>query len=139
HRPWPRAIVAAEGWRDAIGLLAVGEWTLVGLWGEASMVHMALLDETVGSVAVLSLDCPDRRFPAVGETHPPAIRLERTIRDLFGLEPVRLVDQRPWLDHGSWGVGHPLGAPSESGGPHAAYAFLPAEGESLHQIAVGPV
>src|SRR5205807_257206 len=69
----------------------------------------------------------------------PAIRLERTIRDLFGLEPLGLVDQRPWLDHGRFGLSQPLGNRSEGGGPQAAYAFLPAEGESLHQIAVGPV
>ena len=31
---------------------------------------------------------PGRRFPSVGALHPPAIRLERAIRDLFGLEPV---------------------------------------------------
>jgi Ni,Fe-hydrogenase III large subunit len=74
----------------------------------------------------------------VAETHPPAIRLERTIRDLFGLEPIGLADQRPWLDHGQWGISHPLGARGEAV-PQAAYVFLPAEGESLHQIAVGPV
>ena len=139
HRPWPRAVVSAERWRDAIGMLAAGERGLIGLWGEASTVHMALLDEAQGRVAVLSLECPDGRFPSVGETHPPAIRLERTIRDLFGLEPLGLVDQRPWLDHGRFGLSQPLGNRSEGGGPQAAYAFLPAEGESLHQIAVGPV
>ena len=66
-------------------------------------VHMALLDGG-GNVAVLSLDCPDGRFPSVGARHAPAIRLERAIRDLYGLEPVGAPDTRPWLDHGRWGV-----------------------------------
>jgi Ni,Fe-hydrogenase III large subunit len=139
HRPWPRAIVPAEGWRDAIAMLAAGERTLLSLWGEPRSVHMALLDEPQGSVAVLSIECPDGSFPSVAGAHPPAIRLERTIRDLFGLEPVGLADQRPWLDHGQWGLSHPLGARSGDVAPQAAYVFLPAEGESLHQIAVGPV
>jgi Ni,Fe-hydrogenase III large subunit len=49
------------------------------------------------------------------------------------------VDTRPWLDHGRWAVRHPLGAQSEAGSPPLAYPFLPAEGDSLHQIPVGPV
>ncbi|MCR4282477.1 MAG: NADH-quinone oxidoreductase subunit C [Bauldia sp.] len=138
HRPWPRAVVSAEVWRDAIGLLAAGERTLLGLWGEARAVHMALLDEAAGSLAVISLDCTDGRFPSVAETHPPAIRPERAIRDLFGLEPVGLADERQWLDHGRWGVAHPLGE-MEQGGEVQPYAFLKSEGESLHQIPVGPV
>jgi Ni,Fe-hydrogenase III component G len=30
------------------------------------------------------------------------------LRDLFGLDPVGLPDQRPWLDHGRWDQRHPL-------------------------------
>jgi Ni,Fe-hydrogenase III large subunit len=63
--------------------------------------------------------------------HPPAIRLERAIRDLFGLEPEGAPDTRAWLDHGKWGVSRDHA--------RAPYVFLPAEGESLHQIPVGPV
>jgi Ni,Fe-hydrogenase III large subunit len=76
---------------------------------------------------------------SVGALHPPAIRLERAIRDLYGFDPVGLTDTRPWLDLGCWGVQHPLGARSEAPAAHARYDFLPAEGENLHQIPVGPV
>ena len=131
HRPWPRVVVTAETWRDAIGLLAVGERTLLGLWGERDSVHMALLDQAA-CIAVVSLACPDGHYPSVGETHAPAIRLERAIHDLVGLAPVGLADTRPWLDHGRWGAA----SRAESA---AAYTFLPADGDSLHQIAVGPV
>jgi Ni,Fe-hydrogenase III large subunit len=138
HRPWPRAVVTPETWRAARERLVAGDLTLLGLWGEPRTVHMALLDEPAGAIGVASLDCGDA-FPSIGGHHPPAIRLERTIRDLFGLEPEGLVDARPWLDHGRWGTRHPLGAPSEAGSAPAPYAFLPAEGDSLHQIPVGPV
>jgi Ni,Fe-hydrogenase III large subunit len=71
--------------------------------------------------------------------HPPAIRLERAVRDLFGHDAVGLPDRRPWLDHGRWNIGHPLGAhPSAAPGP-LHYPFLTAEGEGMHQIPVGPV
>jgi Ni,Fe-hydrogenase III large subunit len=137
HRPWPRAILDPAGWDAAIDLLAEGRCTLLGLWGEAGCVHMALLDQHAGAVGVVSLACPGGRYPSVGARHPPALRLERALRDLFGTDPRGLPDPRPWLDHGRWGVRHPLGPHAE---PAAApYAFLPAEGESLHQIPVGPV
>lgn len=140
HRPWPRAIVDPATWRTAVEGLAVGHWSLAGLWGEEDAVHMALVERRSDDIAVLSLDCPDGRYLSVGQRHPPALRLERAARDLFGLEPEGLPDTRPWLDHGRWGVRHPLGAaPVEAAAPPPPYAFLAAEGEALHQIPVGPV
>jgi Ni,Fe-hydrogenase III large subunit len=133
HRPWARAVVGGDVWRLAAGGLASGNLSLFGLWAdETSMVHMALLDETVvpNAVGVLSLECVNGMFPSVGLSHPPAIRLERTIRDLFGLVPHDAPDQRSWLDHGRWGDGKAAAT---------AYPFLAAEGENLHQIPVGPV
>lgn len=138
HRPWPRCIVDETAWRSAGAALAAGRATLLGLWAESEGVHVALLDEDARQIAVLSLDCPEGQFPSLGAAHAPAIRLERAIQDLLGLTAVGLPDTRPWLDHGRWGVRAPLGR--NSGGLRGAgYAFLPVEGESLHQIPVGPV
>ncbi|TMH61815.1 MAG: hydrogenase expression protein HypE [Betaproteobacteria bacterium] len=134
HAPWPRAVVDRDGWRRATGLLSSGQCVLLGLWAERDQVHMALDDS--GLLGVLSLVCDDKRFPSVGQSHAPAIRLERAIRDLWGFEPDGLADTRPWLDHGRWPSRD--GAPEAQGAPRA-YDFLPAEGESLHQIPVGPV
>jgi Ni,Fe-hydrogenase III large subunit len=131
HRPWPRVLVDPGLWRYTADRLADGSLALLSEWGEPGWVHMAVLDTAVAPpVAVLSLACPDNRFPAVSAVHPPAIRLERTIRDLFGLEPEGLADTRSWLDHGRWG---------DAQEPAMFYRFLPANGRSLHQIPVGPV
>jgi Ni,Fe-hydrogenase III large subunit len=137
HRPWPRASVGDEGWRAAINRLAAGALTLLGLWVDADAVHMALLDEA-SDIAVVSYTCNDGKYPSVGASHAPAIRFERAIRDLFGLDAIGSPDTRPWLDLGFWDVEHPLGNRSPA---HKAlpYEFLLAEGEALHQIAVGPV
>ena len=136
HRPWPRAVVAEAGWKKAIDLLAQGRCTLIGLWGDTSDVHMALLDETAGDIAVLSYACVDGGYPSVGVRHPPAIRLERAIKSLWGLLARDSPDTRPWLDLGFWETN-----PAPSGRPEIAeeYVFLPVEGEGLHQIPVGPV
>jgi Ni,Fe-hydrogenase III large subunit len=137
HRPWPRTVVDADTWRNAVAGVAAGEATLLGLWSDGEAVHLALLAAL--EFIVLSLPCPEHRFPSVGLTHPPALRLERTLRDLHGIAPEGLSDDRPWLDHGRWGVRRPLGGsePAPAGGE--AYAFRPAEGPPMHQIPVGPV
>ncbi len=137
HKPAPRVTVSSETWHMLAGELAAGRVTLLGLWGDTDKVHMALLEEA--EIVVVTVECPDGKFPSVGQAHPPAIRLERAIYDLYGLEPLGLPDRRPWLDHGRWGVKHPLGAQVEAHPVSVPYEFLPAEGEGLHQIAVGPV
>src|SRR5258707_1202347 len=138
--PWPCVLVDAELWQTAGRLLAEGHWTLLSLWADSGTVHMALLAEPLAGPGILSLECANGKFPSIGKLHPPAARLERTIQDLYGLEAEGASDSRPWLDHGSWGLRHPLGERIISSPASApAYAFLTAEGEGLHQIAVGPV
>src|SRR5882672_5376119 len=139
HRPWPRVVTNENSWRLATDELAAGHWTLLGLWGETAAVHMAVRDDSAGDIAVVTLPCPDGKFPSVGARHPPAIRLERAIGSLFGLQAVGSPDPRPWLDLGFWGVSHPLAERPDAAPIPSSYAFLPAEGESLHEIAVGPV
>ncbi len=140
HRPWPRVQLDERGWRELLHQMAISEWTLLGLWGEGKEIHVALRDDADGSIGVASLHCPDRRFPSLSEVRPGAIRLERAIRDLHGLIPEGLADLRPWLDHGRWPLAVPL-AGLRGAVPQASpdYSFLPVEGESLHQIPVGPV
>jgi Ni,Fe-hydrogenase III large subunit len=123
HRPVPRVVAGVGAWNQAIGLLAGGELTLLSLWADTGAVHLALMRPEDFAIGVLTLPCPDGSFPSVGALHPPAIRLERAIRDLFDFEPEGSPDPRGWLDHRD-GTNYP---------------FLPVEGEGLHQIPVGPV
>ena len=133
-----RSAVTEQGWNEAIAQLAAGECTLLALWGDPPHVHMATIDETTGTIAVVTYACADGRYPSVGAQHPPAIRLERAISSLSGLEATGAPDTRPWLDLGFWDVRHPLGDKQPAQKP-APYVFLPVEGEGLHQIPVGPV
>src|SRR5581483_9925049 len=140
HRPWPRFVVTPEGWRKIGNELAAGRAALLGLWGDPdAVVHMAIMDEAAKSIAVASVVCADGTFPSVGAVHPPAIRFERAIHSLYGLVPAGAPDGRPWIDLGFWPVQFPLGARKPAPAEKPAYAFLPVEGEALHQIPVGPV
>ena len=138
HAPSRRTVVAPKIWNFAVEQLTEGRWSLLGLWGEPDTVHMALLDE-VRDIGVISLRCPGGRYPSVGQRHPPALRLERAAADLFRLLPQGLPDTRHWLDHGQWGSSHPLAARPQPPAAASSYRFLAAEGDSLHQIPVGPV
>jgi Ni,Fe-hydrogenase III large subunit len=117
----PHSSVNREAWQAAAARLQAGELSLLGLWGEPGAVHMAVMECASNAFSLLSLACEAGRYPSVGRLHPPAMRLERAARDLYGLEPEGLADARPWLRHAH------------------DYEFLPAQGESLHQIPVGPV
>ena len=109
HRPWPRVVVDASIWDFAASELAQGRWSLLGLWGEPARCTWRSSTDRPRTIAVVSLDCPDRTYPSVGQHHPPALRLERTVNDLFGLSAESSPDTRPWLDHNRWGVRFPLG------------------------------
>jgi Ni,Fe-hydrogenase III large subunit len=101
---------------------------------------MAMIDEALGKIAIATIECPNGKFPSVGRIHAPAIRPERAIGSLFGLEADGSPDPRPWLDLGFWDVKNPLGNNTNTlKGKGEPYEFLPAEGEGLHQIPVGPV
>ncbi len=82
---------------------------MLALWCDGDEVHLALRAPDIDTPSVTSLAIADRAFPSIGQVHAPAIRLERTIRDLYGIEPNGCPDPRPWLDHGAWGVTAPLG------------------------------
>jgi Ni,Fe-hydrogenase III large subunit len=124
-----RLAVDAGTWTALAEGCAAGEHALGALWADDGTMRLALSDALGGKRAIVSLETDAGRYPSVAAAHPPALRLERAMRDLYGVQPVGLPDARPWLDHGRW--------PGRK--TAARYEFLPADGEGLHQIPVGPV
>ena len=139
HRGWPRVEVGAGTWREMGEALREGKLDLLGEWGEAAAVHCALFEPATGQVQLASLDARGGAAPSLAVFHPPALRLERAITDLFGIEMVGLPDRRPWLDHDRWPLHAPLAQRALPARQWPAYRFLEAEGPGLHQIPVGPV
>jgi Ni,Fe-hydrogenase III large subunit len=137
ERTWARREVDTKGWVAEAEALRRGAGELVALFGDTDCVHMAVREDA--GARLLTVPVSAGRYPSVGARHAPAIRLERAIRDLFGYEPEGLSDQRPWLDHGAWPLAAPLSGRSLKPKRLGEYRFLPAEGEGLHQIPVGPV
>jgi Ni,Fe-hydrogenase III large subunit len=125
-----RACVDQRGWTALALGCADGLHDFSALWHDHGQMRMALSAPTRGVRAIVTLASPTGTYPSVGRYHAPALRLERAMRDLYGVVPEGLPDSRPWLDHGVWPAARKADNP---------YVFLPAEGEGLHQIPVGPV
>jgi Ni,Fe-hydrogenase III large subunit len=109
-----------------------------GLWAEPGIVHAAFRDGTLPLLA--SLEVPEGRYPALSPARPAAAWFERMVADLWGLLAEGGTDARPWLDHGRWPGTAPLsGQPGQHVGEPPQPAFLPVEGQGLHQYPMGPI
>ena len=140
HRGYARRRAPKDGWRALGESLLERELALLGLWGDRHEVHAAVYEPRARELEVLSQEVVDGHAPSLGVFHAPAIRLERALQDLFGIELTALPDRRPWLDHARWPVHAPLDARQVPATASATRPeFLGAEGPSLHQIPVGPV
>ena len=142
-----RKNVDAAGWVELCARVAQGGGRLGTLWasderdrGGGFAVHALL-------VTYEGLLCADHaiagtRYPDLSALFPSAQRLQRAIRDLYGLESGS--DARGWLRHGAWREdATPLRRDVPAGAAlpadDARYAFVRVEGEGVHEIPVGPV
>jgi Ni,Fe-hydrogenase III large subunit len=113
---------------------------LLGLWGEAGFAHAAFLDETRLEVLLASVPAEEGRIPALSPLWPGAALFERALMDLWGIAAEGGRDARPFLDHGRWPLLAPLAARPAAQVPDATpMEFLPATGEGVHIIPVGPI
>lgn len=134
-------------WLDPAGwaalpaaLRAEPELELLALWVDPRTVHAAFRPAEGGPPLLVSAAAADGRYPALSPGRPSAILFERAMADLWGIVAEGAVDSRPWLDHGVWARSRPLSArAAPPAGEPPQPELLPAEGEGVHQIPVGPV
>ena len=86
----------------------------------------------------------DPTFPSLTKKFVSAWRFERQMKSLMGVVPVGHPDQRPWIKHEDWPEdAYPLRKdfdPSKAmPRVEGEYQWIRAEGEGVHEIAVGPV
>ncbi|MDX8403465.1 MAG: NADH-quinone oxidoreductase subunit C [Mariprofundaceae bacterium] len=81
---------------------------------------------------------------SISEHYVAAIRMERLIQDMYGIEVSGLPDTRPWIKHEHWPDDmYPL-CKSFAANTHmervdGEYPFIKAEGDGVYEIPVGPV
>ncbi|MBI2312525.1 MAG: NADH-quinone oxidoreductase subunit C [Betaproteobacteria bacterium] len=146
-----RADVSEWQWISAHQAVREEGGYLVALWGadersrgRGFAVHGALATPAGLLCLVLRLPPVAPAFPDVSEIFPAAIRMQRAVHDLLGIEPKGAEDQRPWLRHGAWPADqYPLRKdfilnPSLAPEPDE-YRFVAVAGDGVHEIPVGPV
>lgn len=137
--------VDESGYREFAGTAGEDGCRLTALWGARTTGFCGIFSafSLKGSLRVARLPVADGRpsFPSISGLFPAAARMERAVRDLFGMDPEGLSDPRPWLDHGTWAKSPPVSEAEvhESSGALGEYRFVPVEGEGVHEIPVGPV
>lgn len=147
--PALRATVDAAQWREACRRAAFDGGRLVALWGsddsdldKGLAVHAALAIRQ--GLLLVTLPLAQARYPDIADIFPAAGRMQRAMRDLFGLTAEGAADERRWLRHAAWPDGvFPLRKSFDAGARYANgtddYPFVQVGGDGVHEIAVGPV
>lgn len=94
-------------WCTLIHVLEKDPLLLMGLWCDGQDIHAVFLDEGQPIVATLALE--NGRYPALSPVREVASFDERIICDLYGVEVMGALDDRPLLDHNMWQVSMPMG------------------------------
>jgi len=139
--------VARDEWSQAAEDMATHGGRLLSLWASRDgngddVVRAAYI--AAPNVLVLGLPLTfDTYYPGIEQWFPSARRMQRAVADLSGLRSTD-ADTRPWLRHAAWSVGfHPLIHVNTPPAPAVPiiddYAFVPVEGDGVHEIPVGPV
>ncbi len=140
-RPWPRHVLLADQWQALIEALPTApDLILRALWADTTHLHALFHDLADDTILPASVAVERGFYRALSPVRPAAALFERMIHDLWGHAAADATDSRPWLDHGRWGVTHPMAPrPVPSGGAADPLDFLPSEGTDLHQVPVGPI
>lgn len=132
-----RRLASYDEWRAAAAREDLG---FVGLWATEAEARALYVAEIAGTVTELATPVIDDGFPALSPLRPAAVWFERTVHDLWGHAIRDAVDLGPWLDHGRWGIVHPMAPrPSARAGAAEPPEFAARESEDLHQLPLGPV
>jgi Ni,Fe-hydrogenase III large subunit/Ni,Fe-hydrogenase III component G len=139
--------VSREEWRQAAEDMASHGGRLMSLWagldGSDDTVRAAFIASPGVLVLRLLLRASDPNYPGIEKWFPSANRMQRAVADLSGLRSTD-ADTRPWLRHAAWPESfHPLihinTPPSLAAAVVDHYAFVPVDGDGVHEIPVGPV
>jgi len=137
--------VAEEARRHDMRLVSL--WAAeAGLHDEAALyAYMAFAHPEHRHVLLRTdLNMDDPVLPDISRHYVAAVRMERSLQDMFGIRVGGLEDQRRWLKHEHWpSDAYPMRTDFPAGtrmpAAEGEYAFLKAEGDGVHEIPVGPV
>jgi Ni,Fe-hydrogenase III large subunit/NADH:ubiquinone oxidoreductase subunit C len=143
--------LAATDWGRFGAEAALSGWRWAAVWGEDGETEFRVQAafEKSGSYFIARTAVPAAAPVIASHTpyFPAADRMERHLRDMFGVDFADHPDARRWTRHQAWKENqHPLRksfaagtAPSTLTAPDDTYKFLFAQGNGVYEIPVGPV
>ncbi len=141
----------AVAWRNFAETTRSDGGRLLALWGtddcdrdgRLRIVACYLNAESLAVVEHAMDSCSKPLYPSLVEFFPSALRMERAVADLLGIQSMQ-PDHRGWLRHNGWPEGvFPLrrsfNASTQYQLDSEPYSFIQVEGDGVHEIPVGPV
>jgi len=146
-KAWSLA-VARDEWSQAAQDASADNGRLLALWASrdshgGDIVRAAFIADPGVLLLSLPVGSNETDYPGIEQWFPSANRMQRAVADLSGLRSTD-ADARPWLRHAAWPESfhpliHPHAPPSPAMPVIDHYAFVPVEGDGVHEIPVGPV
>jgi Ni,Fe-hydrogenase III large subunit/Ni,Fe-hydrogenase III component G len=152
--PIHRARVDASQWWAVAQAVASAGGRLIAHWGTDRRTldgHFAVAAAYALPSGLYWVDLPlvsdgaqTPTYPDISTTFYCATRMQRALFDLCGVRAEGAADTRPWLAHGAWPTDYFPLTREPSGrerfdATEPEYAFVPVEGDGVHEIPVGPV
>ncbi len=149
--PAQAVAIEARFWGEAAAVTAAAGIRWCAVWGEHRPPEIditAVLAGKNGHLLIRTTVADTRaELPSQTPFFPAANRPERYVREMFGVQFTDHPDHRRWIRHQAWDADQfplrrdfPLaGTPPEKTPPDSDYPFIPAEGEGVYEIPVGPV
>ncbi|MDP3478917.1 MAG: NADH-quinone oxidoreductase subunit C [Desulfoprunum sp.] len=143
--------IEARFWGEAAAVTAANHIRWCAVWGEHRPPQIDITAVLAGKNGHLLIrtTVPDAQgeLPSQTPAYPAANRPERYVQEMFGIHFTSHPDGRRWMRHQAWAAEqYPLrkdfplaGTPQEKTPPDCEYPFIPAEGEGVYEIPVGPV
>ncbi|MCE5232406.1 MAG: NADH-quinone oxidoreductase subunit C [Mizugakiibacter sp.] len=140
----------AAHWREAAEALQADGANLLTLWGADDRdrdgrmrIHAAYLLRDRVIVVEHAMPAAAPVYPALAARFPVAVRMQRAIFDLLGIQADG-GDTRPWLRHGGWPervypLRRDVGQAQTYPAHETPYPFVRVEGEGVHEVTVGPI
>lgn len=149
----PALVIAIEAhyWGEAAEVTAANHIRWSAVWGEHQPpvinITAALAGKNGHLLIRTTVSENQGELPSQTPFFPAANRPERYAQEMFGFHFTNHPDQRRWMRHQAWEADqYPLrkdfplaGSPPEKTLPDCEYHFIPAEGEGVYEIPVGPV
>jgi len=141
----------ARFWGEAAAVAAAHHVRWCAVWGEHRPPEIDISTVLAGKNGHLLIrtTIPDIQgeLPSQTPSFPAANRPERYLQEMFGMLFTDHPDQRRWMRHQAWNADQfPLrkdfpkaGTAPEETPPDCEYPFIPAKGEGVYEIPVGPV